>query len=706
MEQGKLKEAEHMAEALIARAPENALAHYLRGVLYRLENNAAGAISSYNKALKLKPDFKKACSDLAFVLQKTGQLELAIKMCEHLIRLEQAGGEKASETPAPLTATSIKMLKEWNDKGGAYFHRGQMAQAADAWRKATHISAESPELLVNLSVALWSLGRHAESEEILMQCLRRKPGYGPALNQLGNSYKERRYLSKAVAAYRLAHAASPELRQPLLNLGKTYFELQLYAESIDAYARTLTVAPGYTEALGEITYLRQMLCRWEHYAEFKKRFLAAVEDGKLPAEPFIAMVYASAQLQRDNAVRWTNKLHAGYAAWNKKAVLPAAARGDGKLRIGYLSSDFQRHATLALISEIFEQHDRTKFEVYAYSHGIDDGGPERGRIKTVADHFHDLIGLDDSQACDLIRKDQIDILVDLKGYTQNNRLGLMARRPAPVQMHYLGFPGTLGAPFIDYFIADGIAAPPALDGYFTEKLIRLPHSYQINDRKRPRPLDGPSRAEYGLPEKGFVFCGFNNTYKITPEMFDVWMRLLHGVEGSVLWVLESQEESTQNLKREAETRGIDPARIIGAGNTAMDRHLARYRFADLFIDSYPVCGHTTASDALWCGVPVVTLAGESFISRVAASLLHAVELPELATSSLEGYEALALSLACDPGKLGALRRHLNEGRMRFSLFDSVATTRALEAAYQHAAQLQREGRAPEAFTLTSDLSVV
>jgi predicted O-linked N-acetylglucosamine transferase (SPINDLY family) len=286
------------------------------------------------------------------------------------------------------------------------------------------------------------------------------------------------------------------------------------------------------------------------------------------------MAYAPPKLQQANAVRWSRRLYPAPAPWRKDIVLPADKRGDGKLRVGYISSDFQRHATLALITEMFAHHDRERFEIYAYSYGVDDGGPERVRLRGLVDHFCDLYNINDERACDRIRADKIDVLIDLKGFTQNHRLGLLTRRPAPVQMHYLGFPGTTGSEFVDYFIADSIAAPPGLDRYFTEKLIRLPHAYQINDRTRALPEEnGPTRADYGLPEKAFVFCGFNNLYKITPEMFDVWVRLLKSVEASVLWVLETHDESTANLRREAQARGIAPERIIPAKMAPQKEHL-------------------------------------------------------------------------------------------------------------------------------------
>jgi predicted O-linked N-acetylglucosamine transferase (SPINDLY family) len=704
--QGNSEEARRMTEALLAREPSHAVGWYLRGVICQQQGDAPGAVSAFNSAIKYKPDFRKACEDLAILLMKTGQTDLAFQTYMHFVRIRIAQAAALPAPPAaPLSKASESALMDWVMKSKAHLHSGRPEEAAQAARKAHVIAPAHPDVMVNLAMMLNALGRYDEAEELLLKSLGIKPDNGAALNLLGNAYKNRGDFGKAIAAYRLSHKADPKLRDALVNLGKTYFEIVLYTESIEAYERTLKLDPDYLEPLAEITYLRDMLCRWHDDKGERDRMIAIMESGAQAGEPFIALLYASKQLQLNNAMRWTVKLFGTHGQWRKNIPLPSKQRGDGKLRIGYLSSDFHRHATLSLISEMFERHDRAQFEVYAYSHGRDDGRGERQRVKASVDVFRDLRPLDDRRASECIEKDGIDILIDLKGYTQGHRLGLLARRPAPLQMHYLGYPGTTGAPFIDYFLADAIVAPESMDKLFTERLVRLPHSYQINDRSRPLPKEGPSRADYGLPEKGLVFCGFNNPYKITPEMFSLWMRLLAAVEGSVLWLLETHPEVRANLKREAAACGVAPERIVTAEPILLAGHLARYRHADLFLDSAPVCGHTTTSDALWCGVPVVTLAGDSFISRVAASLLHAVGLPQLVTASLGEYEALALSLARDPQALAGLRRHLEEGRMRFPLFDSVRTTRAIEAAYLHAAERHRAGEPPRPFTLAPDFSI-
>jgi predicted O-linked N-acetylglucosamine transferase (SPINDLY family) len=354
--------------------------------------------------------------------------------------------------------------------------------------------------------------------------------------------------------------------------------------------------------------------------------------------------------------------------------LPHRYEGHDKIRLGYYSADFHSHATAYLAAELFERHDRERFEVVAFSFGPSrPEDPMQRRLRGAFDEFLEVDRLSDAEVVRLSREREIDIAVDLKGFTQNERHRIFAYRAAPVQVNYLGYPGTLGAPYMDYLVADPILIPEMSREHYAEKIAYLPHSYQPNDRHRPIAERVFTRAELGLPEAGFVFCCFNNAYKITPETFDSWMRILQRVEGSVLWLLAGSE----NLRREAQARGVSGRRLVFAGRMDLPEHLARLRLADLFLDTLPYNAHTTASDALWAGLPVLTCLGESFAGRVAASLLNAVGLPELITHSREQYEALA----CDPRRLGELRARLAENRSRAPLFDTALFTRHLEDAY-------------------------
>jgi predicted O-linked N-acetylglucosamine transferase (SPINDLY family) len=381
--------------------------------------------------------------------------------------------------------------------------------------------------------------------------------------------------------------------------------------------------------------------------------------------------------------------------------MPLATRASRRerVRLAYLSADFHDHATAYLVAELFERHDRARFEVTGFSYGPDDQSAMRARLKAGLDRFVDVRGRSDREVAELMRAEGIDIAVDLKGFTGNNRAGIFAWRGAPLQAAYLGFPATMGASFIDYIIADQVVIPPGLEGAYAEKVVRLPDSYQVNDRQRRIAERTPSRAAAGLPEQGFVFCSFNNNYKIRPATFDVWMRLLRQVEGSVLWLLQDNAAAVENLRRHAEARGVAADRLVFAPRLGLDAHLARHRLADLFLDTFPVNAHTTASDALWAGLPVLTCAGATYAGRVAGSLLHAVGLPELITHSLGDYEALALRLAREPALLASFRQRLVRDRQTCALFDTTRFTRHLEAAYTAMWERQQGGEPPESFAV-------
>ncbi len=343
----------------------------------------------------------------------------------------------------------------------------------------------------------------------------------------------------------------------------------------------------------------------------------------------------------------------------------------GRVRIGYFSADFHDHATMYLMAKLFELHDRELFEVYAYSYGINDSGTMRSRVTRAVDKFFDISESVDSEVVKLCREQKLHIAIDLKGYTQFNRVELFSYRLAPVQISYLGYPGTIGAPFMDYLIADACVIPAEQAQHYSEQVIYLPHSYQVNDDSRTISEKVTSRREAGLPEAGFVFCCFNNNYKIGYTEFDVWMRLLQQIDGSVLWLFRSNMAAEGNLRKQAQKRGVDPQRLVFAEKMEHSEHLARHRLADLFLDTFSYNAHTTASDALWAGLPVVTKLGEGFAARVAGSLLYAIGLEELVTQTESEYEQLALELAQNPERLAALKAKLEDNRLTTPLFNTA-----------------------------------
>lgn len=651
------------------------------------------AIATHKRALALKPDDAEACYALAQALETSGKPDIAIKTYDHWLKIIQAGSGKP---PMVADEATIREMERLVAQGKAHVKRGELEKAKAAYEKLLLMNPDSPAGLSNLAFVLFYMQRLDEAVKMLLHCLRIKPHYANALNILGGCLKDTKRTLAAIAAYKQCLAIDPNFANAWSNLGKCYLDTNSFNESVEAHEKAIALDPGHADSMGCLLHLLHYNCEWKRVETLKQTFLDALKAGN-STEPFLAAVHIPENLL-DNTRRWAKQKFPGGFSYDENRILPSDMRKDGKLRIGYLSSDLQRHATTALIGEMFGQHDRSKFEIYAYSYGQDDNGPERRRVMQSVNVFRDIVNMRDTEASVLMESDGIDILVDLKGYTSNHRLGVVARRPAPLQMHYLGYPGTIGADFVDYFISDGVTTPEGTERWFHEKLIRLPMSYQINDRMRPLPTPRP-RSYYQLPEDGLVLCDFNSVYKITPELFEVWMRVLKAVPNSVLWLLITNVRTAMNLRNEAAKLGVDARRIILGGQMNLADHLSRYQHVDLCLDTTPCSGHTTTSDALWCGAPVVAITGESFAGRVAAGLLHSVGLPELVTNSLEEYEAKIIALAENPKKLKELRRYLEEGRMTFPLFDSAATTKAIESAYLRAAELHRQGKKPEHFSV-------
>jgi predicted O-linked N-acetylglucosamine transferase (SPINDLY family) len=437
------------------------------------------------------------------------------------------------------------------------------------------------------------------------------------------------------------------------------------------------------------------MCEWSGLADLLESFrlqIARGESGKISPFLLLAMSGVSASEQRGCSELWMKDRQAASAADRDALAFTFSAAARAKIRIGYLSCDFHEHATALLLVEMFEAHDRARFELFAYSYGADDGKPMRPRLKAAFDHFIDIEALSNIDAARAIHADEIDILVDLKGFTMHTRTAILLFGPAPVQVNFLGYPGTLGEKLCDYIITDPFLTPAASASDYSESFAYLPHTYQPHGR---RALIGtaPTRAQAGLPEDGFVFCCFNQAYKITPEMFDIWCRLLIEVPGSVLWLLKN-DRAEGNLKNEALWRGVTPDRLVFAKDLPQIEHLGRLQLADLVLDTLPYNAHTTASDALWAGVPLVTCAGDTFPSRVAGSILRAIGLGELVAADLDGYFNVAHDLAIDPESLAKIKAKLAANRLTTPLFDIEAYTRDIEGLYETMWRRYSGGEAP------------
>jgi predicted O-linked N-acetylglucosamine transferase (SPINDLY family) len=583
----------------------------------------------------------------------------------------------------------------------------RIEDAAASFARALQLAPNNVEALMNRGYALMLLERPAEALPQYEKVLQLKPGHGEAHGNRGRALAKLNRLDAALASYDTALRLKPDDAAIHNDRGQVLMSLDRPGEAIASFERALKCNPGYAHAwfnrgLAQVK-LRQVedaIASFERAARLRPDNLAALaqksyhqaricdwtaraRDAELlhrgarmdGAEPFLALALDDDPAsQCERARKW--------AAQYRAAPAPVAkvARPQ-KLRVGYFSADFRNHAMMHLMAGLFERHDRNRFEVHLFAFGEATQDEMRRRAMATADRFHEVGMLGDGDIVALARAEGIDIAVDLMGYTKGCRTEIFAGRAAPIQVSHLGYPGTLGAPFIDYVMADKRVVPDADRRFYTETVIHLPHSYFPTDDRRAIAERVFTRAEMGLPEQGFVFCCFNNNYKISPAEFDIWMRLLGQVEGSMLWLLKDNDLAAANLARAAQARGIDPGRLVFAGRMPHAEHLARHRCADLFLDTFNYNAHTTAVDALWTGVPLVTRPGRSFASRVAASLLHAIEMPELICETAEAYEHLALALATDPAQLAAVKARLAAKRLTAPLFDTAQFTRGVEQAY-------------------------
>lgn len=635
---------------------------------------------------------------------------------------------RARGRTAPPPAQAGRARAAW-EQGRELARQSRWSEAAVAFEAAVALAPQDPVFLLNAARAAQQCGDHDRALARVETVLARDPGntvarqigarsadarHRPAdvLRYLGpladeNDAELHRQRGHALMATQQPHAAIESFFKALsldLRHAHTHYELglafnllKMKVEAAECFrtALALGAGPGEVGLRGLLATFERDACRWGPAAEELEAFREAarrLRDGDLVwTTPFV-----HATLVDDPAEQLAMARHCSHNLASKVTPLsaPPATRRPGRLRLGYLSGDFHQHATAILMAEMLEAHDRDRVEVTLYSHGPDDGTAMRARMVAACEHFVEVRHLSDDEAAQRIRDDAIDILVDLKGYTLDHRLQILARRPAPVQVSFLGYPGTTGAPFIDYVVGDPIVTPLTHAPHWSEKIAQMPVCYQPNDRQRALP-PAPSRASLGLPEQALVLCGFNQPYKISPEVFDVWCALLHELPDAVLWLLQWNDVSVGHLQAEAAARGIEPQRLVFAPKVAPADHIARLQQADLFIDTWPCNAHTTASDALWAGVPVVTRTGEVFASRVAASLVHAVGLGELACASTPEYEARILALAADPAARAALRARLVAARDDSPLFDSARFTRDFEALMARVHARHEDGLPPD-----------
>lgn len=677
-QRGQLEQAAQQYRATLAETPDHFVALNLLGVVALQRNDVASGIDLIQQAIAIKPDFSAAHLNLGNALRLLKRYENALSSYEQAIALE------------PDSADAI------SNRGVALSDLSRNEEALASYDRALALDSNHTQALVNHGNALTALGRHVEALVSHNRALQHSPDNPQVHNNRGVTLRHLLQPQESLFSFEQALTIDPCYLDALANRADILRALKRRKEALDAYIRLLALQPDYPYAIGNKLEAQLHICDWTNLESTIRQVIEATHLKHPAATPSF---FLAASDSAESQLKCAQNYSARHYPTATKAIWAGERYNHERIRIAYLSADFHNHATAYLMAELFELHDKTRFEVVAISFGPDTQSDMRKRLECALGTLVDVRSLSDEAVASLLRQHEIDIAVDLKGFTQGSRIGIFAHRAVPLQVSYLGYPGTSGAPYLDYILADARVTPEGHEHFYSEKIVRLPNSYQVNDSKRTITKHTPIRRTCKLPESGFVFCSFNNNYKITPPVFDIWMRLLHQVDGSVLWLLQDNPSATENLMREAAMRGIGPQRLVFAPRVAPDEHLARHRLADLFLDTRPVNAHTTASDALWAGLPVLTCTGEAFASRVASSLLYGIGLPELVTHTLEDYETLALSLATTPALLSAVKSRLEHNRLTQPLFDTARFCRHIESAFITMHDRSQLGLAPAHFTV-------
>lgn len=705
---GLLDEAAQIYREIVQAQPGNFDAVQMLAVVAAQRNDCAGALELFDRALRLKPDHAGAWNNRGNALLELGRVEDALQSFARATVLQPDYAEafynrgnalldlnrceEALQSYERALAIAPDYAQAHYNRGNALLALQRPAQALESLDRALKLDPGDAQALSNRGNALLALGRGFEAIDSYDRALALAPDLADAHYARGTALLGLNRMEAALQSFDRALALQPQNASALNNRGNALLALKRTAEALQSYERAFAIAPDLDFLHGLLLHARTELCDWRDLDGEVERMTAKILRGERAA-PLLAVLALSDSpaVQRQAAGIWMRERHPASAALGAFGSRAPHA----KIHVGYFSADFRIHPVAYLTAELFEAHDRARFELTAFSFGPDSGDEMRRRAEAAFDHFVDVRERSDAQIALLARQMQIDIAVDLGGHTRGSRPGIFALRAAPLQVSYLGSPGTMGADYIDYLVADATLIAQADRRHYVEKIICLP-SYQVNDSARPIADRAFSRQELGLPDSGFVYCCFNANYKITPAVFECWMRILGAVAGSVLWLAEGAPGAADNLRKEAQRRGIAAERLIFAGRVPTQaEHLARLRAADLFLDTLPYNAQATAGDALWAGVPVLTCAGSTFAGRVAASLLTALQLPELITAAPQAYEALAIVLAADRARLDALRRKLAANRLTTALFDARAFARNIEAAYAQIHARHQAGLPPD-----------
>tara|TARA_B110000858_G_scaffold194428_1_gene248836 strand:- start:1598 stop:4429 length:2832 start_codon:yes stop_codon:yes gene_type:complete len=726
--QGQPQRALKQAETLVQQFPKSPVLFNIQGTVLKSLRQFDLSFAAFNKALAIKPEYADAYNNMGNAFQEQGKLEEAVEAYNKVLAIkpdyadaynnmgtalkDQGKLEEAIEAYNEALAIKPDYAEAYNNMGITLQEQGKLDEAIEAYNKALAIKADFAEAYNNMGVTLQEQGKLDEAIEAYNKALAIKPDYADTYYNMGNALKEQGKLDEAIEAYNKALTIKPDYAETYYNMGVTLQEQGKLEEAIEAYNKALSLKPDYAHAQAQKLHQKAQICHWPVIDAYRFNFeeLGIVGESILPFTLLSlddsperqlnrAEKYIKANNQQKPLKMAENRVGSSHYGKSKLNQNNVARRIPNRIKVGYFSPIFHQNPVSILSSRMLELHDTEKFEIFifVYKKMINDQYCAR-LIKSGA-KIIDVSKKSDKQIAELAMEKGIDLAIEFNGFLKNGRQGILAHRPAPVQINYLAYPGTMGADFYDYIIGDHVVIPEDQKHNYAENIIYLPDCYMPHDNTRQISNKPISRAECGLPDNRFVFCCFNNSFKISPQEFDIWMRLLNKIEGSVLWLLKANEWSQNNLRNEASKRGVDADRLVFADKLPLEEHLGRLRHADLFLDTFNFNAHTTASDALWAGIPVVTKIGKSFAARVAGSLLNAIELPELITTTEKEYEALALSLASNPKTLTLIKKKLAEKKNSAPLFDTETYTKNLERAYIQAYQCYADGSPPAELTV-------
>jgi len=650
----RLNDALELVNHLIVIDPLNSGNFNNQGLVFKELGDFNSAILSFDKAIKISPDFVDAYFNNAVIFDALSQHDRAISYYDSVIKLDKND------------------YLAWVNRGVSLKRLGLTIEALDSYKNALSIKFEMPEVHFNCGIAYFELRELSKSIESYQLAINFRPNYPDAYRNLGVVYFELNNHKAASDSFLKAVSLDPQFAEAYFLLGKAQQELKFLDEAIKNYSKALELNPNLPFGFGYVLHAKMLACDWNGLDILREKIVDGISKSKEVAEPFgfqaisdsESELLACAKLFFANQYQHLiNKSDINVKKLNIKHT-------NAKIRIGYVSGEFREQATTILLAGVWERHDKDKFEIYAFDNGWGDSSIWRNRVEASFNEIIDINNLSDLDVAKTIRERHIDILINLNGYFGRSRNGVFMLKPAPLQVNFLGFPGTLGDECMDYIVADDCVLPVSSQDFYCEKVVYMPETYQPNDRSRKMSDRLYTRNELGLPDDGFVYCCFNNNYKITSRIFESWMRILNQVKGSVLWLLEDNPSASRNLKSSARSLGIDPDRLIFAKRDELSIHLSRQRCADLFLDTSPYNAHTTASDALWVGLPILTIKGNTFPGRVAASLLNSLRLNELVVESFEDYESAAIDLAVNKEKLLSINKKLEKNIEEFCLFDA------------------------------------